>query len=49
MCGNVGRLEGMVGKIKLKQKQLAHKRNLLNQYKIRPDSRFKKSVEWTVW
>lgn len=31
----------MDGKIILKHKQPAHKRNLLNQYKIGPESRFK--------
>jgi hypothetical protein len=39
----------MDGKIILKHKQLAHKQFLLNQYEIGPESRFKKSVEWTVW
>jgi hypothetical protein len=37
----------MDGKIILEHKQIAHKRNLLNRLKIRPESRFKKSVEWT--
>jgi len=40
---------GMDGKIILKHKQPARKRNLLNQCKIGLESRFKKSVEWTVW
>jgi hypothetical protein len=39
---------GVGGKIIVKQKRVANKRNLLNQHQIRHEIGFKKSLEWIL-